>query len=249
MGCFFGCFVSSKDKKCRKQRYRAIRRDQKPRIQDILRADESLELSIKETPSNPIRESREKTEAPPLSLKRRKKVTFDTNVITYEHVQVYDSTESLLERNEKGETFPKSKDEDSVALSTSNYRYGNCVESDDEFEDFDQEDYDFDEEDYYSDCDLDDDEEVLVPSMESNRNARDNNGYVLSVFNPIENLDQWKALKSKGSTRKPSNAIGQKENAAEPGNQNQETVVDTSLSSWMISSSEKCQRNNKRVAC
>ncbi|GJY36805.1 eisosome protein SEG2-like protein [Tanacetum coccineum] len=219
---------------------------QKPTIQDILSVDVSLDLSIQEKPSNSVQESREKTEVPPLRLKRRKKVTFDTNVTTYEPpIQVYDSTESLLEKNEKGETFPKSE-------SDTNYRYGNCLESDDEFEDFDHEDYDFDEDDYDLDDEDDDDgygdvEEVLDPSTESNRNARDENGYILSILNPVENLDQWKALKSKGTT-KPLSVNLQKENLPQEKNQTQETAVDASLSNWLISS-EKNARNNKRIAC
>lgn len=199
-------------------------------------------------------ECREKTEVPPLTLKRRKKVTFDTNVTTYEHIQVYDSTESLLEKNEKGECFPKTKD-DLVVLSTSNYRYGNCIESDDEFEDLDHEDYDFDEDDYDLNDDDDDDEEHYDDHDEedevtdpSNRNARNENGYISSVLNPVENLTQWKALKSKGTTQKLLNYNGQKENSCGPENQNQETGVDASLSNWLVSL-EKSTRNNKRVAC
>lgn len=199
-------------------------------------------------------ECREKTEVP-LSLKRRKKVTFDTNVTTYEPIQVYDSTESLLEKNDKGENIPKSKD-NSPVLSIPNYRYGNYVESDDEIDDFDHEDYDFDDdydlddEEHYDD-DIDDDhlDEDLVSSMELKRNARDRNGYTPSVLNPVENLTQWKALKSNGSTRKPLKFNEQKENlnAPEPGNHIQETAVDASLSNW-LSTSEKITRNNKRVA-
>ncbi|XP_071721417.1 uncharacterized protein [Rutidosis leptorrhynchoides] len=250
MGCFYGCFSSSKVKKCRKLKYKAIPRDQKPRIQDILRADLSVDLSINEKPSNPFSELREKTEVQPLKLKKRKKVTFDTNVTTYEHINVYDSTESLLEKNEKGETFPKSRD-DSAVLRTSNYRYGNCQESDDEFEDFDHDDYDFDEDDYELDDDeehyddANDDEHELMDPL--NSKARDENGYISPVLNPIENLTQWKALKSNGTTRKPLSFNGQKVNSCEPKNQNLNSAVDASLSSWLVSL-EKSARNNKRVA-
>ncbi|PWA85238.1 hypothetical protein CTI12_AA151270 [Artemisia annua] len=202
MGCFLQCLGSSKNHKRlrRRNKNKVIPNDQvplicqKPTIQDILSVDVSLDLSIQEKPSNAVQESREKTEVPPLRLKRRKKVTFDTNVTTYEPpVQVYDSTESLLEKNEKGETFPKSE-------SDTNYR-----------------------------------------------NARDENGYILSILNPVENLDQWKALKSKGTT-KPLSLNLQKENLPEKKNQIQETAVDASLSNWLISS-EKNARNNKRIAC
>ncbi|KAK1428429.1 hypothetical protein QVD17_17263 [Tagetes erecta] len=255
MGCFLGCFGSSNDhkRKIKKQRYKVIRQDRKPKIQDILKADASLDLSIQETSSKQFLEPREKTEVP-LSLKRRKKVTFDTNVTTYEHIQVYDSTESLLEKNEKGETFPKSE-VNSAVLSIPNYRYGNCVESDDEIDDLDDEDYDFDDDfdlvdDEEHNADDDHHDEDSVPSMEIKRNERDRNGYIPSVLNPVENISQWKALKSNGSTRKLLKFNEQKENLSspepEPDNQNQETSVDASLSNWL--SSQKITRSNKRVA-
>lgn len=181
-----------------------------------------------------------------MSFSTRKKVTFDTNVTTYEHVQVYDSTESLLEKNEKGETFPKSGethshssyDDDSNVVSVKsyppNYRYGNCVESDDEVEDYsdsedENDDYlDDDEEDY-------DDEDEIIPSIESRNES--------SLLKPVENLSQWKALKSKSL-----NSDTQKENSPFPQkNRFQETAVDASLSNWLVSS-EKNTPNNKPIS-
>ncbi|XP_024981813.1 uncharacterized protein LOC112518376 [Cynara cardunculus var. scolymus] len=288
MGCFLGCFGSSKDRKRRKLRYKVIPRDQNHKIQNLVQADVSLVQSVKERPSNSLSESRGKIEEP-LCLNTRKKVTFNTNVTTYEHVQVYDSTESLLEKNEKGETFPKSAqtqfdsgspDGSEILKAGSyppNYRYGNCVESDDdEVEDSDYEDEDDDdglenEEDY---DDEDEDriicrevwcESIPIPSTESrtesslldkvgsNSNARDRSAFVVPVLNPVENLTQWKALKSKGTPPvKPFNFNQQKENSSlnstpfAPQNRNQETAVDASLSNWLVSS-EKNTPNNKRV--
>ncbi|KAI3678784.1 hypothetical protein L6452_38087 [Arctium lappa] len=288
MGCFLGCFGSSKDRKRRKLRYKVIPRDQNHKVQNFVQADVSLVQSIKERPSNALSESRVKNEEP-LCLNTKKKVTFNTNVTTYEHVQVYDSTESLLEKNEKGETFPKSAqthfdsgspDGSDISKAVSyppNYRYGNCVESDDdEVEDSDYEDDDDDdglgdEEDY---DDEDEDrvicrevwcESIPIPSTESrtesslmdkvgsNSNARDRSAFVVPVLNPVENLTQWKALKSKGTPpAKPFDFNHQKENSSlnstqfAPKNRNQETAVDASLSNWLVSS-EKNTPNNKRV--
>ncbi|KAI3526578.1 hypothetical protein L1887_05835 [Cichorium endivia] len=267
MGCFLGCFGgSSRDQIRKRQRYKVILRDQKPKIEYLVKADASLGQSIIESPSNPFPDSREKPEAP-LSLKRRKKVTFDTNVTTYEHIEVYDSTESLLQKNEKGETFPKSsqniKDDDSAMSKIPNYRYGNCLESDDEFEDLYHEDYDLDgDDDDDDDDDLDDEERYdddnddkssVWDSIGSEKNTQNRNGYVLSVLNPVENLAQWQALKSKGRAQNPLIVKGQKENLSlnsrpfEPKNWNQETAVDTSLANWLIFSEINTRSNNKPI--
>ncbi|KAL4586924.1 hypothetical protein LXL04_011572 [Taraxacum kok-saghyz] len=123
MGCLLGCFGSSKDQKRKRQRYKVIVGDQKPKIQNLLKVDAALRQNIIETPSN--------SDPKP----RKGGGTLDTTVTTYEHIEVYDSTESLLQKNEKGDSEIK-------ANNIPNYRYGNCVESDDESEDLDQEDYD-----------------------------------------------------------------------------------------------------------
>nr|XP_043637250.1 uncharacterized protein LOC122608227 [Erigeron canadensis] len=289
-GCFLGCFgPSKKDRKQRikQQSYKVISRDhQVPKIQNLVQADVSLVQRITDKPSISLPDSSEKKEEL-LSVSTRKKVTFDTNVTTYEHIQVFDSTESLLEKNEKGETFPKSvpahtdsgsqDDSDVVSVGSypPNYRYGNCVESDDELEDFECEDEieegldDEEEEDYYDEdriiCQEVWCESIPVLSEESrkesnsvvknvsNGNARDRSVYVDPVLNPVENLSQWKALKSKGIVTpvpKPLNSNLQKENSflnsawIPPKNNNQEIAVDASLSNWLGSNSIP---NNKRV--
>ncbi|KAF8104446.1 hypothetical protein N665_0172s0076 [Sinapis alba] len=105
----------------------------------------------------------------------------------------------------------------------SNHRYQNCRESDDEEEDVtdcdesDLEDIDDDDdggglldEDYYDD-DYEDKqhnwdnnkvytEEIVDNVLNKDKSARDRTGYVNAVLNPIENLTQWKAVKSKGRT-------------------------------------------------
>ncbi|MFS8014805.1 putative protein JASON [Helianthus anomalus] len=263
MGCFLGCFGSSKDRKRRKQRHKADHRDQNSKSQNLVQGDASLIQCIKDKPSNSLPELREIDE--PLSLSSRKKVTFDANATTYEHVQeVFDNTESLLERNEKGETFPKSgqthskpdlredSDVKNVGSYPPNYRYGNCVESDDGVEDSDYEDGNDDDLDNEEEEDYDIEDKIIckdvwcesipvpVPSSESGTESSLN-----PVLKPVENLTQWKALKSKGMiTRSPSRLSSnpQKENSSS----NQEIAVDASLSNWIVSS-EKNTPNNKRV--
>ncbi|KAL6516198.1 hypothetical protein OROGR_019503 [Orobanche gracilis] len=95
-----------------------------------------------------------------------------------------------------------------------------------------------------------------IKTFGSNTNARDRSDYINSVLNPVENITQWKAAKSKGThVLKP-----QKENlttaasfdpppprisfSLEPTfkkkqdqskNANQEIAVDASLSNWLAS--------------
>ncbi|KAM0005389.1 putative protein JASON [Helianthus debilis subsp. tardiflorus] len=252
MGCFLGCFNSSKDQKPRrKHKYKAIRRDHNAKTQNLVQSDVSLAQSIKDKPCDSLPELRGKKEEP---LSTRKKVTFDTNVTTYEHVDVYDSTESLLEKNEKGESFPKSHSHSGSPDSGSyppNYRYGNCLESDDEFEvsDYEDENDGLDYEEDYGDDNVDGIicqevwcESIPVPDSSSE-------SCLSPVLKPVENLSQWKALKSKQTVTltqppKPLTFDPQKENFSF---NNQDAAVDASLN-WMVTP-EKKSPNNKRVGC
>lgn len=176
----------------------------------------------------------------------------------------------------------------SVPSYPPNHRYQNCRDSDDEADEFECEESDLDDEDEeledYGDYDEDEDSQICVPTesvesrtemlsaqafMEeeevkktgSNRNARDRSVYVHPVLNPVENLAQWKAVKSKGP---PQLLNPQKENlkleqeaprisfSSEPilkhpsfsfksksdqtKRENQEIAVDASLSNWLVTS-------------
>lgn len=226
----------------------------------------------------------------------KKRVTFNSNITTYEHVSIHESIESLPEclindEEKQGDLNASShshsicEDDNSVTSSVGSYppnhRYHNARESDDEGEvygdsDLDNLDDEDEDEDEYSDYDDEDDdidarissqqvwtESVLTESMESRTgnsspqgvtqeveslpyhevgskcNARDRSGYVNSVLNPVENITQWKAAKSKGThLSKPQ----QKENFEADAtfsftkkSRNQETAVDASLSNWLAS--------------
>ncbi|XP_065876791.1 uncharacterized protein [Euphorbia lathyris] len=98
---------------------------------------------------DPVSEIRVKPEKQ-LSLSPHKKVTFDSNVTTYEHIKVEESTDLSVEkedgskRKEKEENLAKqsqsqSCSEDSSITSSSgsypsNHRYQNCRDSDDELD-------------------------------------------------------------------------------------------------------------------
>ncbi|KAG7536529.1 hypothetical protein ISN44_As13g004730 [Arabidopsis suecica] len=221
----------------------------------------------------------------------RKRVTFDTNVTTYEHIVVDESVELFEEKKEEvksKQTRCSSEGSDVTSNSSgsypSNHRYQNCRESDDEEEDvtdIDDDDDDDDDgglldEDYYNDDNYEDKlhnwdkvvytEEIADNVMDikrieekSNVSARDRSGYVNAVLNPIENLSQWKAVKSKGRTTqtqpRKENAINasfslepqvdelsssfslnRKSRDETKKQRTQEIAVDASLSTWLSTS-------------
>ncbi|KAL3517728.1 hypothetical protein ACH5RR_020317 [Cinchona calisaya] len=322
MGCFLGCFGGCRDRKRRRQqRNKVIPRDQQQRHggQNSLQSTLSTsEQAIKESPltSSVSAELCDKPEEQlsQLSLSPRKRVTFNTNVTTYEHVSVVESIDYLPESKEASEkekeeilvqkSHKSESEDDSVTSSVGSYppnhRYQNCRDSDDEAEVFGDSDLEDDDEEY-SDYDEDGDDRIigqdvwsrsgLTATMESrtgdfsdrvtleevespmktsflpeqevkrlglNRNARNRSDYVHPVLNPVENLTQWKTVKSRGTSHlKP-----QKENftadleaprmsfSSEPTfklsssgfmqksdqykNSNQDIAVDASLSTWLV---------------
>ncbi|XVF72063.1 hypothetical protein PTKIN_Ptkin12aG0091200 [Pterospermum kingtungense] len=169
MGCFLACFGSSKDRKTRKQRHKVQPRFQRNASYNA-QSTVSLEGSNLEKPITPVKEVQDDKAEEQLGSgsssgsSNRKKVTFDTNVKTYEHVLVDESTDFEL-HNEEGEKKGKVKEENlakskecdtsselsSISSSSSsyppNYRYQNCRESDDEEDELDDEENDLDDED------------------------------------------------------------------------------------------------------
>ncbi|XP_022759774.1 nuclear polyadenylated RNA-binding protein 3-like [Durio zibethinus] len=168
MGCFLACFGSSKDRKTRKQRHK---------INATYNAQStvSLERSNFETPISPVKEVRGDKAEEQLGSgsSPQKKVTFDTNIKTCEHVLVDESTDLNLLNEKDGEKKGKvkeknlakpreseaSSEQSSVTSSSSsfppNHRYQNCRESDNEDDELDCEesDLDDDEDDDYEDFD------------------------------------------------------------------------------------------------
>ncbi|XWS76211.1 hypothetical protein CRYUN_Cryun01aG0156200 [Craigia yunnanensis] len=173
MGCFLACFGSSKDRKTRKQRHKVQPRFQR-NASYIAQSTVSLERSNLEKPISPVKEVRDDKAEEQLGSgsSTQKKVTFDTNVKTYEHVLVDESTDFEL-HNEEGEKKGEVKEENlvnpresytssehsSITSSSSSYppnhRYQNCRESDDDEDELDSEesDLDDDEDDDYEDFD------------------------------------------------------------------------------------------------
>ncbi|KAF2286785.1 hypothetical protein GH714_030331 [Hevea brasiliensis] len=162
MGCFLACFGSSKDRKRRKQRRKVQPRDQRNAGYNPVQQAVSLVQNNPEKPTNTVSEIRDTPEER-LSLSPRKKVTFNSNVTTYEHVTVEESIEFSGENEdgrksqEKDENLAKpsqsqSSSEDSSITSSSgsypsNHRYQNCRDSDDELD--------------YGESEIEDDDGVL----------------------------------------------------------------------------------------
>ncbi|XP_062022071.1 eisosome protein SEG2 [Rosa rugosa] len=127
----------------------------------------SVELKEEKPRSPELEEVRDKP-VEQLSFITRKKVTFDSNVQTYEHVAINESTDLLFDskecQKEEGKTLKessqsKTSSEDGSITSSSgsyppNHRYQNCRDSDDEDEPLDyDEDSDLDDDDLEDDTD------------------------------------------------------------------------------------------------
>ncbi|KAF7120687.1 hypothetical protein RHSIM_Rhsim13G0039200 [Rhododendron simsii] len=253
MGCFLACFGSLKDRrKPRSQIKNKVlpRHQQRHEIQRPPQSTLYIEQEISAKPTNLISGVPYKLEEQ-LSLSTRKKVTFDTNVKAYEPVSVHESAESLPDNDkdvekQKGDSSGKSglsysqSEDDSTNSSVRSYPPNHRTEmlSTQAFM-----------------------EEEEVKKTGSNRNARDRSVYVHPVLNPVENLAQWKAVKSKGP---PQPLNPQKENlkleqeaprssfssepilkhpsfsfkskSDQPKRENQEIAVDASLSNWLVTS-------------
>ncbi|CAN6545292.1 unnamed protein product [Malus baccata var. baccata] len=166
MGCFLACFGSSKDKKRRSnQRYRVHHRDHRHTSFEPVKSAVSSAPVVEEKPIIPALEEVRDKPVEELSFSTRKKVTFDSNVKTYEHVSTNETPDPLLDSEENGKEeeegknlekpcLSKSSSEDSSVISSSgsyppSHRYQNCRDSDDEDEALD----------YDEDCDVDGEDE------------------------------------------------------------------------------------------
>ncbi|XP_030456057.2 serine/threonine-protein phosphatase 4 regulatory subunit 2 isoform X1 [Syzygium oleosum] len=179
MGCFLACFGSSKDgRRRRKQRGKVQPRDQQRNSGS--RPVQFPVSSGQEIPAKPVAsvsDVLDKSEET-LSCSTRKKVTFDSNVKTYEHVSSppddddADAGEETLRESrdmvESDDNYEKlsqvqcASEDSSVASSIRSYppnhRYQNCRDSDDEDGDLDCNVSDLTDDDYDDDHDGDEDE-------------------------------------------------------------------------------------------
>ncbi|KAE7997874.1 hypothetical protein FH972_002470 [Carpinus fangiana] len=168
MGCFLGCFGSSKDGgKPRKRSRNKVQPRDHQRIVSCTPVQSAVPQGASKNPTNSVSQVQDEPEKE-LSFRTRKKVTFDSNVKTYERVSCDEALDFSMENEGKKReeenlaksNQSKSSSEDSSITSSSgpyppNHRYQNWRDSDDEYEGLDHEDSDLD----YEDDDDDDDEE------------------------------------------------------------------------------------------
>ncbi|XP_020083818.1 uncharacterized protein LOC109707137 [Ananas comosus] len=308
MGCFLGCFGGPKDRKHRRSPEASQLGDpiKQPSLKQI-----SLPLSPALFPPEaalvpiPEPELRVINEQGNLGSSRRRVVTFDLNITTYEPVAIHEEENHLSEDDEELEAIekvekPKSEEVNFTLESTtypSNHRYQNC-ESDDDAngehsedggdEEEDYEDYDIDEvddgdglgiveneesyESYFSrpsDDELQITREVNSPAPKSmcspdkqstlllKRKPRDRSQYVHPVLNPVENLSQWKQVKVhtipvRSMDKENRDLVLESKIRISPNpSRKQEVSVDSSLSSWLVSSGkstvERTVRNSAQT--
>ncbi|XP_004140573.1 uncharacterized protein LOC101205962 isoform X2 [Cucumis sativus] len=257
MGCFFACFGSSKNSKRLKNHHpstviqrNAIAKTHQSSVHTLL--DDS-----NNTLFHPVEAGNRIDGLEVASVKSHE----DEHIVLPQQdaVSVHGKKQGQKEEEDSEEKLSKSESssEDFVVPLNANFksscprihRYGNCKDSDDEDEDevFDTH-LDSDENDELGIVEsMKEDSSVDESSMDVCRlnptNVRHRTAYVSSVLNPVENLSQWNAVKSK----KEFPPKLQKENAkleqessvdgfpysSEPSG---EPCVDASLSNWLPSS-------------
>ncbi|KAG5252316.1 MDIS1-interacting receptor kinase [Salix suchowensis] len=148
MACFLACFGSSKERK-RRRHSKVQPRVHVMVVHGIYRS--VVKDCCPEKPIvSPVSDIRDDGSEEKLSLSTRKKVTFNSNVTTYDHVSVEESTDFTLGKEDGGDkregkeensaqpSQSQSSSEDSSIASSlcsyppPNHRYQNCRDSDDE---------------------------------------------------------------------------------------------------------------------
>ncbi|XP_051141903.1 uncharacterized protein LOC127258890 [Andrographis paniculata] len=281
MGCFLGCFGGAKEHRRRSdkgspQRHR--NRIQNVLQESEITAEHFITESKSIALDSELRNKPEGVEQLSPSPKRR--VTFNSNVTAYDHVPVHESIDSQpdyatnadkempkdLKMSQRSHSFSEDNDNSatsSVRLYPPNHRYHNARDSDDEFDEYGDSDLDeLDDEVQYEEDSVSSENHSATKSQLSDSqehikfglktNPRDRNDYLHSVLDPVENVTQWKAAKSKGSSfsLKPQKEntsanfdarhipleqpqFSLKKGSDQLKNPNQESAVDASLSNWL----------------
>ncbi|KAJ8432900.1 hypothetical protein Cgig2_014487 [Carnegiea gigantea] len=187
MGCFLGCFGSTKEGKRRKNAHPSdpvsqsnFRHGYQPIRPTLAAKEASLAKPVTVVPEsqgkpeeNQLSSIKQSKPDDQLSWGSHKRVTFDPNIREYEHVSAEEAPEIIQESEKENEKGTNEKCENpgrsisvsdggstlsSLASYPPNHRYQNCRESDDEEDELDCELSDLDkDEDVHNE---DDDEEV-----------------------------------------------------------------------------------------
>ncbi|EPS60982.1 hypothetical protein M569_13820 [Genlisea aurea] len=280
MGCFLGCFGGSDDRKHRRQRIdrpdlrNQVRNDSlvvrwfligsRSRVQPGGSISTAEKSTVVVASSNKLALDHPNKAGAVVELPNpspRKRVTFNTNVVTYEHVP---ERESVSEKEDVVKTTarpPRSESKGEIPVATTpyppNHRYHNIRDSDDEEAEYDLDDVD--DEDDFKDCDDDGEDEddgrqeevKVVVSGSSRLDLRRT-----TVLSPVENVTQWKAaakfneaaprplndaqkenlVSNSETSESPPLVVPKKKKTAANQFRNQEISVDASLSNWLSSS-------------
>ncbi|XP_018433659.2 nucleosome assembly protein 1;4 [Raphanus sativus] len=244
MGCFMGCFGLSSSKKRRNSTRKILPRHQRICSYELLHSSDPVDAStVSDNPekiscSNLRCEVETENEEKKGTKKTRKRVRFDLNVQTFEPVlpsryENYCSDDDDEEGKGELSNASSSVDLTSSSVYPPNYRYHNCVDS---FEDdLGYGESDLEDEDYYTDDETDYDDDADDEDEDENEEDGDNKD-VTPLLNPVENMQQWKAVKAKPVRVKE---LIMKENAGVVVTDDQakpllkEIIVNTSLSSWI----------------
>ncbi|XVF38516.1 hypothetical protein REPUB_Repub20aG0108700 [Reevesia pubescens] len=182
MGCFLGCFGISSKRKRRKPANRILPGDSKLVSYEPL--DSSVSLSL-DTPANPISSNSQLSykSKERLSIKIRKKVSFNLNVQTYEPIPAEETTTYQFLQSVEEEESEKNGSEagkgkgDSISLQMgsypTNYRYQNCRESYDEEDGMTYEESDLEDDDFFYDYDDGDDSDDGGKDVDDQRQRRE----------------------------------------------------------------------------
>ncbi|XP_047313112.1 nuclear polyadenylated RNA-binding protein 3-like [Impatiens glandulifera] len=220
MGCFLACFgFSSRRKHQRSDHYKLISPDHSHGSYKLLEYDSDKDIHDQSNPSIPdsiiSNEDMNRCDA---ALKKR--VTFCSNVRTYETIQNEDCTSPVSEIGEKEtdngeEKGPSGMDSFISKINTypSNYRYQNLRDNwneEDEEDMIDEETdemWDDDDEDGIKEINEEDSDNELYPSHVESEDEEEeeekvetndrNSRYNCPVLLPVENITQWRALKAK----------------------------------------------------
>ncbi|GMH20475.1 hypothetical protein Nepgr_022316 [Nepenthes gracilis] len=213
MGCFLACFGSSKDRQRRKRANNVCFDGPHPADRFTLKqSTPSLRKDNFEKPVSVIPDSRDKPQdqvslcdrvypGNKWSSRTSKKVTFDSNIRTYERISFDEAPEFLAEDEEEVEkgiriadsTKPKQLPESEIGSTLSslgsyplNHRYQNYRESDDEYEQLGDEESDL-EADHAENEDHNDEE--LYEDYDDKNHHRGDVGWELSPKSCMDNVE------------------------------------------------------------
>ncbi|XP_038874800.1 protein JASON-like isoform X2 [Benincasa hispida] len=260
MGCFFACFGSFKDPKRLKNHHKSSHSHHPSTIQSnaIPKPAQSSVPTLPDDSNNkflqlvePGRDGSEITSVKPHEDEHIALPQEDAASV-HSKKQCLKKEEESVEKSSK----PESSTENFVVPLNPNFkssfppihRYMNCKDSDDEDEVFDSH-LASDENDEFGMVEsMKEDSSVAESSENVGRlnptNVRHRTAYFCNVLNPVENLSQWNAVKSKKefpSTPQKENVELEQESSVEEfpyssSKPSREVCVDASLSNWLASS-------------